>query len=288
MRRYFWAIIFWISSPAWAESPLVLQEMVEISFAPSRAEMIIWEKSGNISFLPATVFESGERIEGGTVSNYLVGADVSDFKDSIELFSVIVSGVDTAEFTTSFKGIESDKLIETNSNQLRAEIVELRKELGSLKGVLNTEVFNLKKLRTEAGRQADLGKIVELEEETRSIKDAGDAVERDIIALKQSIESIKEIKEPLRFDKRKIVLTEQLSELAKAALAAEQSAPSRKKNSEMELDRKFALIHSTRFDDLEELEREYESLTGARLPEDATVLEANPIETSENIQSVEG
>jgi hypothetical protein len=254
---------------AFAESTPVLKEMAEISFAPIRAVGVVVDEAGRVHFLPAVIHESGDQVEGGTLNSYLIGVDLSKINENIKLVSVTVTGDGTAEAVTPIRRVGPNDILQISPENLRNEIKTKRADLASLETTLNKEVLNLKRLRADAGRIVNLGKIIELEDETKKIKESADAIERDIAALKVSIEAIKDIKEPRRFDNRKVVLTEQLSELAKASLAAEQAMPALKKTSEMELDRKFALIQSTRFDDLEELEKEYEVLTGQPFPQNA-------------------
>lgn len=265
MKHLFPAIIF-IPTLVLAEGTPVLREMAEISFVPTNALGMVVDESEKVHFLPAVILESGDQVEGGTLNSYLIGVDISRVNTNLKFVSVTVSGEGTAEYVTPIRRIVEQDIIRDKPEEIRAEIKTKSLELGSLETTLNKEVLNLKRLRADAGRIVNLGKIIELEDETKKIKEGADAIERDIAALKISIEAIKDIKEPRRFDNRKVVLTEQLSELAKASLAAEQAMPALKKTSELELDRKFALIQSTRFDDLEELEKEYDALTGQPFP----------------------
>jgi hypothetical protein len=267
-----------------AEGSKIVHDFVEISFKPVKAEAVVVDAEKNIFIIPAVILENSEISENKIPKSYIIGVKVDGLVEQPQLMSVVVYGDGTAEFASTIKDISSSDLISDSAIQLRDKILAERRDLSELREMLNSEVFNLKKLRLEAGRIADLGRIIELDEDTRRLKEAGDAVERDIASLKVSLEAVKDLKEPRRFERRKVVLTEQLSELAKAALAAEQSAPSMKKTSESDLDRKLALIDATRFDDLDELEREYQSLSGEVLPKSP---ESLPLPESRDIQGAD-
>ena len=268
----FLVFIFLQSVASWAEGAELIQDFIELSFHPEEAEAVVVDAEANIFILPAVILQSSDNSEKKVPKSYLVGVSVGGLVTTPRLVSIVVYGEGVAEFASTIKEISSDNLIGDSVSDLRGKILSERGALAELREMLNAEIFNLKKLRVEAGRIADLGRIIELDEDTRRLRDAGDAVERDIESLKISLEAVKDLREPRRFERRKVVLTEQLSELAKAALAAEQSAPSRKKTTESDLDRKLALIDATRFDDLDELEREYQSLAGEALPKSAESL----------------
>lgn len=262
----------------------VIQDTVEIIFKPTKVEALIVFESGAVLWEDAVFFESQTKLSSSGGKVFVVGAQVDSNKGPLSVISWRLLGDGGADFSTSFKKIKEEDSIKNSAANLKGEILSERGNLKSLQSELSREVYNLKRLRVEAGRKADLGKIIQIEEDTRRIKDEVQAIARDIKNLRESLEIVKEMGEPARFEKRKVTLTEQLSEFAKAALAAEQSATTRKKSSEAELEQKLALIDSTRFDDLEELEAEYRAITGEDFTEAETLPQgAEPINTSEYI-----
>lgn len=262
----------------------VIQDSIEIIFKPTAVEALLVFESGVVLWEEGVFFESQTKVSSSGGKVFVVGAQVDENNGPLEVISWRLVGDGGADFSTPFKRIQEENSIKQSGVKLKSEILSKRGDLKVLRADLNREVYNLKRLRVEAGRKADLGKIIQIEEDTRKIKEETQAIARDIKNLRDSLEVVKDMGEPARFEKRRVTLTEQLSDLAKAALAAEQSATTRKKSSEAELEQKLALIDSTRFDDLEELEAEYLAITGKDFTEAETLPQgAEPINTSEYI-----
>jgi hypothetical protein len=272
MRQLYLLFLFlhlWLKGSAHGE---IIQDTVEVIFKPTNIEALVVFESGEVLWEDAVFFESQTKMPSTGGKVFVVGAKVDEDRGPVAVVSWRLIGEGGADFSTPFQQVKEAGRITRSGSNLKGEILSRRGALKELRSELGRDVYNLKRLRVEAGRKADLGKIIQIEEDTRRINDETEAIARDIKNLQDSLEIVKEMREPLRFEKRKVTLTEQLSELAKVALAAEQTASSRKKSSEIELEQKLSLIDSTRFDDLDELEAEYRSVTGS----DFSISETSP------------
>ncbi len=258
--------------------PIIIDELVDLSFKPNNAVIYTSTGNGQIQKFPGVIFPIGEVGQSGNKKTYIIGASLSDLSGEPVTVTFSVFGDNGEEFVTPVRKFVSSPILSSASSSLRESVSKQQKENLEIKSELDREVLNLKKLRFDAAKMSDIGKIIEIEEETKRLRETNQALGRDIDTLKAALQAVKDLSTPARFERRKVLLTEQLSEMAKAALEVEQSASSRKKTSVSDLDRKLSLIESTKFDDLEELEKEYRNITGHDLPE--TLPETDSIDNS--------
>lgn len=253
-----------------AEDLIIIDELVELSFEPKHSSVFVSTSDGQLRKFPALVIPIGESGKSLNRKTYLIGALLSKLSATPVTMSIAAVGVNGEESNTPVKEIHISPNHNISAAVLREEVKRQRDKNSEIKSDLDKEILNLKQLRVDAAKMSDIGKIIEIEEETRQLRDANQALGRDIEILKAALSEVKELSEPARFERRKVLLTEQLSEMAKAALEVEQSASTRKRSTVSDLDKKLALIDSTRFDDLEELEKEYQNITGDELPVDSS------------------
>ncbi len=269
-------------------SATIVSDSFEIIFKPVSVETLMVFDSGAVVKEGGVFYEANHAASSTGGRLFIFGAIIPSSFGTLTNIAWRIVGENNAEYATPLKLIEKNKLIEDYPEGIKRNIISRKSELQALNLELNREVFNLKRLRVEAGRKADLGKIIQLEEEARSIEDSISAISRDVENLKDSLEIVKEMKEPARFEKRRVTLTEQLSDLARAALDAEQSASSRKHSSQLQLEENLTIIDATRFDDLEELEAEYLSLTGKEFKAEGEPRDSETPDAATNYLSSEG
>jgi len=270
----------------------ILDSFVDLSFEPSKIELIISDTDGNLHKHQAVAFPLSEMTKEEGQKRYLVGGRIPGNLENYTSYCSLISGKNGESAFITPRDISSEDYSGNSSSELHAEVLAKRQELKKLRDDMDSATMKLKQLRLETANISDIAKIIEVEEDTKRIKESSSELSHDIITLKSAIESVKALPEPIQFERRKVLLTEQLSDLARAALEAEQGAFSRRKNTEADLDKKLALIDATRFDEVEDLEREFARLAGKPLESAGItnntqpVPEALPNENS-NLEKVE-
>lgn len=248
---------------------IVISTEIELPFTPKNIVFLLSDSEGVIGKVGGVSLKLGEGEQHqGHNSRYLVGTEISH-TPKIDSYSIIIFGEDDAYDFVPSQQIDPMQvdLVYNSIDNLRELVVRKRQTLIARKSELAEETMNLKKLRIDAADMTDIGRIIELEEETKRIQSASIALEGDIETLRQALQNVKLLPPPNKFEPRKSQLTTQLAEMAQAALQAEQGALRRKSSGLTDIDSKLAVIDSTRFDDLEDLEREYNLLTGKDVEE---------------------
>ena len=251
------------SSATGDSEDIIIDATIDLSFVPTKAYFLLTNSKGDVfkrEGIVTSALSNGE-VGVGVLSRYLIGTHVKKIEEVVS-YSVLLFGDNNAySFVPPTTLSDLYKTTELNSSDRLRDLVLGKKEvLESRKENLNKQTVTLKQLRISAAQVTEIAKIIELEEESKRVRDASKELEEDILSLKTALEVVKSVSHPYRFESRKAQLTTQLAEMADVALKAEQGADKRKMGNELSVDQKLALIDSTRFEDLGELEREYERL----------------------------
>jgi len=241
----------------------ILDSTLLLPFEPKDACFIVYTSEG-IKKIPAvlTILPGvGDRLKGS--KQYLVGGSIESSHAVTIQYVVSVNSQEGKNFLSQVYNLPiSFAELPTNAEGFRSLVISLRANLSTKKEELDQESMSLKRLRLSAANAAEIGKIIEVEEETKRIKEVSEALRGDIETLQNALNAVKVIPAPHKFEKRKYELNQQLTQMAKAALFAEEGARQRSKDNEMDLDKKLSIVDLTRFEDLDELQREYDLLNG--------------------------
>lgn len=240
---------------------VIVDRLVEAPFELSDALLFIDFHDGNVSRFYATVVpvESDNKKN----SHWFVGtkvklpADVNDLTLSVIMLGgtgeVLVAAPTAWQAPRDEKGALTPEL-------LRAHLVEQEGVLKSWDVQIDAQKDSLRRLRADAEVIADVGKILDVREEIERSNIEIAAIDRDMLTLKTALQEVKKLPSPRNFSQREVQLTQQLAELAAVAKEAETNEFQRRTETEGDLQRKLEIIETTRFDDLESLERMYERL----------------------------
>ena len=247
---------------------------IDINFIPKSTYILVTNATGKTKKIDTVLVKlTSDTQSEGTLSRYLIGGELSEYVDG-DQYSILIFGENGAYDFVAPK-IVAPKIVapeiqdprQSSIDELHALVLVKRATLSSRTQQLDDHTLTLKKLRVSAAEVTEIGKIIEIEEETKRVKESSDSLQGDIDTLRTVLQSVKSVPQPYKFEQRKSQLTGQLTEMAQAAVQAEQGVSSRKRSGTADLDKKLSLIDSTRFEDLEELEREYNALTGGVVSE---------------------
>lgn len=244
-------------------SPLDLErgylfEAVDLAFEPIGAWILIRQSDGEQRRLPAKVVALNVRHDS-TTSRWLIGTRVpSDVRAVIVSFYALALGAHgemDGVFSSSREINESEASIELSLNERTRVLANWKKQLEQQEG-------NLRRLRTDVDVIADIGRIVEVREESKQILKRIDDIGRDLETLAATVGTMRNKPLPNNFLRREAELTQQLAELAATAKRAESTAQSAARKGKQKADQK--LIESTKGVDPADLEKKLKQLEKKR------------------------
>lgn len=251
-----------------------ISELIESSSMPDEVIFVISE-NGQL------YRAQGEVIPMSTDGQYLIATNLP-FKSNELTYAVLlvpnnsnaeIKILPQREFNSDSRGHLSgaSQSIEFQSkgfhseDAIKSQILENRNRIEQLLLEDQKQQEILVKLRRDAEIIGGLGRIVEVKEELNKIKLASDAIDRDIQSLENLLNVTKTLPKPLNFARREVALTKSLLELANSARSLERIGNTNSQvdlqDSEQNLERRLALVNSSKYEQLDKLESEYERLS---------------------------
>lgn len=160
---------------------------------------------------------------------------------------------------------------EGSLDRLRVAVTEKVDLLERLEAQSRTQSETLRRLRADAETIAGIGRIVDLKEDLDRTKREVADTENDIETLKRSVQLAKTRPQPRNMDNMEVDLTTQIGELIAVSRQGKGRAPSRSKTAQ-ELERRAAIVQSTRDVKLEDLKAELKKLQAKRLRMESKVV----------------
>ncbi len=148
---------------------------------------------------------------------------------------------------------------------LREYLIQRKEVLKSWQMQIQVQEDSLARLRADAEVIGSLGKIVEVQDEIEKTKKSIRDLEGDMENLQYFLKASHSSELPINYAAREAQLTKQIAELAAAAKFAESSELKRSSLTQAELQRKLALVESTRGEDYDGLQRDLLRLRSKRM-----------------------
>lgn len=257
-----------------AQTSIMLKQSVEIDFTPNEAFFLVEFKSGGLRRVKALLlppFEAGAlpgKAQEETAGRWLAGAQVTAPQRRGKLeYSLILAGKSNryAFFGPWQEDFSSQDGALDSVDNLREFLLRRKEYLHSLRVQLRAQQESLGRLRADAEVIADLGKILQVREESARVNQEALDLNKDIQTLEKFLKLARHSAAPVNFAGRQNQLTKQLTELSEAAKAAELGEIARRSLSEQELQKRLALVEMTRGEDYDSLQRELVRLRKQRL-----------------------
>ena len=235
-----------------------LYETLELSFEPIGAWIIFQSADAEFRRVSAKVVAVVLPHDGSN-ARWLVGTRVpSDVRGAILNFYAIALGahgeIDGA-FSSSRELNESEASIGLSLNERTQVLENWRRQLAQ-------QEASLKRLRSDVDVIADIGRIVEVREESKQILKRIEDIGRDLDELAATVGTMKNKPAPNNFLRREAELTQQLAELAATAKRAESTAQSAARKGKQKSDQQ--LIEAAKGIDLADLESKLKELEKQR------------------------
>lgn len=257
-------------------APMVVRSL-ELQFQPKKAFFMFDLLDGKVRKVPAEIVPPPESSNGLWLLASRLPVAPGQLSNGARYSIILVGPENRFAFIPPASWQPDDpQTFQGSFDVLRRRVNERVDLLQNLEAQQKIQSESLRRLRSDADTIAGIGRIVELKEEMERLKAELANTERDIERLKNSIGLAKARSEPRNMENMELELTRQISELNAAARAAEGKAPSRGSKPEQELQKRLALVASTRSDKLDELKAELRKLQQRRLKLESSV--AKPAE----------
>lgn len=235
-----------------------LFDTIELEFEPVTAWILLRQDDGDHRRVAAKIVALSSRSDTAKTS-WLIGTRVPpDVKGSPSSFYLIALGshgeVD-GKYSSSREVNESEASMGITLNERMRVLDNWHKQLEQQEG-------NLRRLRSDVDVIADIGRIVEVREESKQILKRIEDIGRDLEDLAKTVGNMKNKPAPNNFLRREAELTQQVSELASTAKRAESAAQNAGKNGKPKSDKQ--LIESTKGVDPADLEKKLKELDRQR------------------------
>lgn len=243
-------------------SALTIVREAPFSAQVAKAFILSYAPGEAVSVLPAVSLSSA------TPDKILLVGRVPFTRDTHNLIFLLGGVAKTGEVTSAIHTLSSgaeDPVTQLDTVQLRKAVEERRTMLTSWDKQAREQTANLERLQEGADVIANVGRIIDAEDELGAIK--GD-VERLSSSLKLANERIKSLSDasvPLNFTRREAELTSELNTMSTAVKTTEATALQKVSAASADLQQKLALIEATKNEHIDLLERELASLRRERI-----------------------
>lgn len=276
-----------LCTTCWAQeevAALTVYTMALVSFEPVEGFFLISVDDETSRRLKATIVPAYEQVPlTNVVENasrkWLFGAQFNPGRRIARYqYSLVIIGKGNEYLLVGPVLVELGK-----SSQFTESVDDLREKLLKRKEVLKSwdlqikaQEENLERLRADADVIANLGRIVEVKEETDGLRAGIKDLDKDAENLRKFLRLVKTHAAPKNYVGRESQLTKQIAELAAVAKNAEGGEQGRKSQSGQELQQKMAILEQTRTEDYDALQRALIKLRRQRMQLETSRPQSSP------------
>lgn len=245
-----------------AESSIFLDQVAEIAFTPKEAFFLLEVDSLPPKRIPAVFVPSPQINRNDTnfeMQRWLIAAQttLASGTESIK-YSAIIKGAQRQLSFLPPKTLshEERNSAELSASELRDQLISKKEVVQKLEAEREAEEQILQRLRADADVIANIGRIVEVKDESEQIKEELSSLDRDLANLGKFLKHDRLKPPPKNLVGRESQLTNQVAELAQAAKMVEGQEADRRAQAQLDMQRQLELVEATRFEDYDSLQRE--------------------------------
>ena len=151
-----------------------------------------------------------------------------------------------------------------STSELERDVVIRRKELSDLELQRERQTANLERLQTDADVIANVGRIVDAEDELGAVKSDAGRLKASLLAARERLASLRALPAPTNYERREAEISGYLNEFSKASQGVHGDVLQRLASAEGEMQKKVALIESTKNEHMDLLHKELANLRRER------------------------
>lgn len=247
-------------------SELFIDQARRLAFEPTDGFFLVSFDEGQVLRVPAMIINlDGETAGRRDTTSFTFGAGARIRPPQgvrrISFSTIFLGAANRLEFVPpTMIEIGESQSRSASTDALRETLLQRKAVLGSWRMQSQAQGESLTRLRADAEIIGDFGRILDKKEEIERVKSDLVSVKKDIHNLDHFLKLAKTRPAPVNQVGREAQLVKQLSEITQVSHGVELTELRRRAGAEAELQRKLALVESTRQDDLATLASELERL----------------------------
>ncbi|NMC63300.1 MAG: hypothetical protein GYA55_09045 [SAR324 cluster bacterium] len=233
-----------------SERTILVDTVQDLSFPPERAFMLLIDGQ-SLSVVPAAIVATQTNSGSGESANlekFLVGARVPYAQSGVLQYGAVVIGLNGEMAISSLYERPSEQVIDAfdDIESLRRYILERQHRLQRNLELERSQEGELKRLQRDVDLIADIGRIVEVREESLSNQEILERLQRDTTNYETALRQLSTYPQPRNYLRRDSELNTQLAELNASLKAAEYKMRQQSSGDEETPEQKRALIDSVK------------------------------------------
>jgi hypothetical protein len=236
-------------------------QAITIADEPDRAVMVVSSRGKILGVVTGIIIRTSKEQDSFVAGRLSVDSSI----ESVSVLTAVVGRkgeVRSAVQVLSDFGDSPSPLLSTS--ELERDVVIRRKELSDLQVQRERQAANLERLQTDADVIANVGRIVDAEDELGAVKSDAGRLKASLLAARERLASLRSLPAPTNYERREAGISGYLNDFSKASHGAHGDVLQRLASAEDEMQRKVALIESTKNEHVDLLQKELASLRRER------------------------
>jgi hypothetical protein len=253
---------FLIAAPCQAEfRTLSLLQPITIADEPDRAVMVVSSRGQTLGVVTGIIIRTAKEQDSFVVGRLTVDRSV----ESVSVLTAVVGRKGEVQSAVQvLADLEESPSAFLSTSELERDVVIRRKELSDLQVQRERQAANLERLQTDADVIANVGRIVDAEDELGAVKSDAGRLKASLLAARERLASLRSLPAPTNYERREAGIAGYLNDFSKASHGAHGDVLQRLASAEDEMQRKVALIESTKNEHVDLLQKELASLRRER------------------------
>jgi len=242
-------------------APVTYATIVSVPDEIEQGRLIALSSKGELKIVPVVMVQT--RIQGSILTVGRIELPDSGGPIRVLLALKLRNGSVVSQAATIESGAENQESL-LDLSALKSRLAEQKMMLTSWERQSQEQSANLERLQRDADLIANVGRIVDTEDEVTAVKQDADRLASSLRVAETNLKTLKSMPVPHSFDQREAQLTAFLDNWSKAVKDASTQAFQRLATAESELQSKVALVEATKNEHIDLLQEELDGLRRER------------------------
>ena len=240
---------------------LSLLQSITIADQPDRAVMVVTSKGQVVGVVSGIIIRTAKEQESLVAGRLAVDRSIESLT---VLTAVIGRKGEVSSATQVLADLAESPYLSLSTSELERDVVMRRKELSDLELQRERQAANLERLQTDADVIANVGRIVDAEDELGAVQSDAGRLKAALLAARERLASLRSLPPPTNYERREAEISGFLNEFSKASQGVHGDVLQRMASAESEMQKKVALIESTKNEHIDLLQKELASVRRER------------------------